>query len=304
LLNIGPKRKNTEKAMKLVRSDSPDAVHDIALAQARANRYKPIFLLGLLPNLLILSISALCLLISVRTAVGFGVPAFLAWNAWVIWRTRSPRLSWLIKTRGEQIYIRLFAGFGKAWKQMDTPDVMILEASEIASISIRTIEVFLYGPKPKIVEWLMIEPTHEVVASIPDKIPSFLLDMRPPDFWTPDLNERTYWDKNERRLALGWKQCHPALKIFLQRVAREFPSIVVGTDERSELDLNGVWHGPREGPDAQQRRMLVQARRLGFGPDCVRLLNLYRGMPFQQCAPYLAEIEEEEAAKESAAAQK
>lgn len=291
--------------MKLVRSDSPEAVRSIASARVLANRYLPIALLSLLPSLVILLLALVAgFVVSLRAAVWVGTPAFLAWNAWVLWRARSPHLSWIIKTCGERIYIRLFVGFGKAWRRIDAPDAMIFEASEIASMSIRTIEVFLYGPKPKIVEWLMIEPTQEAVERISAQIPSFLQDMKPPDFWTPDLSERTYWDKRERRLAVGWKQCRPALRMFLQRVVREFPSIVVGPEERSELDLNGVWHGPREGPDAQQRRMLIQARRLGFGPDCVRLLNIYRGMPFQQCAPYLAEIEEEEAAKERSDAQK
>jgi len=62
------------------------------------------------------------------------------------------------------------------------------------------------------------------------------------------------------------------------------------------LDLNGVWHGPRGGPDAQQRRMLVQAKRLGFGCECERLLSLYRGIPRREVSAYMAEIEQEEAA--------
>jgi hypothetical protein len=262
-----------------------------------------VLLLGLLPNLVILSIALVSLFVSVQAAAWIGLLAFLAWNTWVFWRARSPRLSWVIKARAEQAYIRMFVGFGKAWRELDSPDVIVLEASEIASISIRTVEVFLYGPKPKIVEWLMIEPAQAVVDSVSDRIPSFLGDMRTPDFWTPDLSERVYWANEERRLAVGWKSCRPALRIFLQQIVRECPSIVIGPEERSELDLNGIWHGLRGGPDAKQRHMLFQAKRLGFGPDCAKLLNLYRGIPFREMGAYLEEIEQEEAGAEDAAVQ-
>jgi hypothetical protein len=47
--------------------------------------------------------------------------------------------------------------------------------------------------------------------------------------------------------------------------------------------------------------MLAEAKSLGFGPDCVRLLNIYRGIPFRECAAYLAEIGQEEAGAERSA---
>jgi hypothetical protein len=149
----------------------------------------------------------------------------------------------------------------------------------------------------------MIESVQRVAQSFSGQIPAFLRDISSPEFGAPYLSERVYWASDERRLAVGWKRCRPALRVFLQRVAREYPSIVIGPEERFELDLNGIWHGFREEPNVEQRRMLVQARRLGFGPDCVKLLNRYRFMPFRRCAPYLAEIEQEEAGTEDTAAQ-
>jgi hypothetical protein len=110
-------------------------------------------MLGVLPNLTILLFALISgFAASVRTAVLTGAPALPAWNAWVLWRARSPRLSWLIKARADQVYIRLFVGFGKAWRATDTPDVIALEASEIASMSIRTVEVYLCGPRSESVE--------------------------------------------------------------------------------------------------------------------------------------------------------
>jgi len=196
----------------------------------------------------------------------------------------------------ERVCIRLFVGFGKAWRSLNLPDVIVLEGSEIASMSIRTVEVLVYGPKPRIVEWLMIEPTQAAAKSLSDQIPSFLADNRSPDFWTPYLGERLHWANDDRRFAIGWKMCRPALRVFLQQVARECPSIVVGPEESSELDLNGIWHGVRGGPNPEQRLMLVEARRLGFGPDCTTLLNRYRGMPYREIGAFWAEIQREEAA--------
>lgn len=77
-----------------------------------------------------------------------------------------------------------------------------------------------------------------------------------PDFCTLDLGERVYWANDEQVLAVGWKLCHPAVRIFLQQFVQEFPSIFIGPEERSELDLNGIWHDVREKPSAQQRQML------------------------------------------------
>jgi hypothetical protein len=276
--------------MKLVRSDSPEVIRYIASTKTRAGRHSSVFLLGLLPNLLILSIALVSLIISVRAAAWIGLPAFLAWNAWVLWRTRYPRLSWVIKARPERVYIRLFVGFGKAWRELDVPDVIVLETSEIASISIRTVEVFLYGPKPKLVEWLMIEPAHAVAESVSDQIPLSLWGTR-----MPDLSERVYWANEERRLAVGWESCRPALRLFLQRVVQECPSIVVGPEERSELDLNGIWHGHRENLNAQERQKLVQATRLGFGCDCAQRISQYKHISFRKAGAYLAEIVREEA---------
>jgi len=284
--------------MKLVRSDSPEVARDIASTRTLARRHGAAFLVALLPNLVILSFAAVGLIVSLQAALWIGLPAFLAWNAWVFWRTKSPRLSWVVKTHRERVYIRLFVGFGKAWRKVDLPDVIEFEASEIAAISIRTVKVFLCGPKPKRIKWLVIEPSQEVAESLSSQIPSYLRVTRMRDFGTPDLSERVYWADDDRRLAVGWKFCRPAPRIFLKQIARECPSIVIGPGEYSELDLNGIWHGLREEPDAQQRRMLVQAKRLGFGCELPGLLSRYRIVPYRKAAAYLVKIEQEEAGKE------
>jgi hypothetical protein len=286
--------------MKFVWSDSPGVAREIASAGTLAKRHLQMFLPGLLLDLPILLIALAGLvfsMFSLRVAIWICLPPLLGWNAWMIWRARSPGFSWVIKAGAGRVYIRLYVGFGKVWRRTDAPDVAMLEASEVDSMSIRAIEVFVYGPKPKLVEWLTIRPS-QAVESASDQIPSFLQDTTRPDWSAPYLDERVYWANDEQRLVVGWKLCQPALSTFLQQIARECPSIIIGPEERSELDLNGIWHGYRRGPDAQQRRMLAQAKSLGFGPECVKCLNIYRGIPFRECAPYLAEIEQEEAEAE------
>src|SRR5690348_3774067 len=107
--------------MKLVRSDSPEVADSIASARTVLKRHLPILQLGLLPNLGIVALTLIGLIVSGQAAAWVSIPMFLAWNAWVIWRARSPRLSWVIKTHADRIFIRLWAGFGKAWHQADVP---------------------------------------------------------------------------------------------------------------------------------------------------------------------------------------
>jgi hypothetical protein len=163
----------------------------------------------------------------------------------------------------------------------------MFEASEIASMSARTVEVFLYGPKPRAIDWLVIEPVREAAETVSNHIRPLL---RPP-------GRQVYVTNEEGCLTMNWEWCRPALQAFLQQVARECPSVAIAPEERSELDLNGIWHGFREKPDAEQRRILVQAKRLGFGCECERLLSLYRRMPRREVSAYMAEIEQEEAGR-------
>src|SRR5712672_627804 len=94
---------------------------------------------------------------------------------------------------------------------------------------------------------------------------------------------------------------------FFSKSYQECPSVVIAPEERSGLDLNGIWHGSREKPDAEQRCMLAKVARLGFGCECARLLSLYRSgafRSFREAGAYLAEIEREEAAAGQPAVQR
>jgi hypothetical protein len=161
-------------------------------------------------------------------------------------------------------------------------------------MSTRTLEVFLSGPTPRIVEWLVIEPSQAVAGNVSDHIRPLLCDIRP-----LDPSKQTHVANEEGLLTIEWKSCRPSLRVFVQEVTRELPSIVIAHEERSELDLNGIWNGISRNLSAQQRQMLIQAKRLGFGCECAGLLSRHKYISPQKATAYLSEIEREEARTET-----
>jgi len=293
--------------MKLTRSDSPEVARFIASARAQACWVWTATTLACIASVLSLLIAlAVDFIGSARAAVWSGVPVFVGLNAFLIWRGRSPRLNCVLAGCADRVYVRLSVRRVRRRDHAEEPDAIWLQAWEIASISAQTIEVFLYGPKPKIFERLVLEPIQDSAEGTSNQIGPLL---------TPfDPGKQMFVSGEDGRLIMDWKWCRPDLRKFLDQVARECPSIVIGPEKHSELDLNGIWHGFREEPDAEQRRLLVQAMRLGFAHRCVLLLARYRpgsvtadpssSIPFREAAEYLAKIEREDGGMEDSAVQR
>jgi len=220
------------------------------------------------------------------------LPILLVSDGYALWRGKSPRLSWVIAGRADRILVRLFVRCRRGWPVAEEADVAVFEASEIASISIRTLDVFLYGPKPRRLEWLVIEPAQAVAEDVCKYIRPLLPSVRPNLCGiTPiDPGKQVFVGNEDGRLTIDGKYCRPVLRVFLDQVSRECSSIVIGPENHSELDLNGIWHGFRSELNAEQRRLPAQAIRLGFGRKCAKLLSLYRFMPLREAADYLALI--------------
>jgi hypothetical protein len=275
-----------------VRSDSPEVVHSIGSARAWASRNWYTIGFACAANVLaFLIVLAVSLSTSVRAAAWTSVPMFLALNGYVVWRAEASHRRWVAIGCADRLYVRLFAWRNKDHGDVHEPDVLVLEAPEIASMSVRTVNVFLHGPKPKSVEWLVIEPAHTSADAICSHIRPMLT--------ATCLEKAVLVASHEGLLTIEWKWWRPALRLFLQQVARECSSIVVGPEERSELDLNGIWRGISLNLDPQKRQLLVRAIRLGFGCECKRLLSRYKYISFQKAAAYLAQIEREETGEES-----
>jgi hypothetical protein len=274
--------------MKLVRSDSTEVARSIASSRALACWGWSALTLACIASVLsLLIVLAISFIFSMRAADWVAVPVFLALNAFLFWRGRSPRLNWVVAGCAGRVYVRLFVGRGPGYHDTKEPNAILL-APEVASMSSRTVEVFLYGLKPRIVESLVIEPT-QMAADVSFNGTRSLL------CGTHDSVKQTFLETENGRFIMNWKWCRPDLRTFLGRVARECPTVAVSLQDHCELDLNGIWNGLREKPNGQQRRMLVQAKRLGFGSKCAELLSLHRCMTHQEAAAYLAEIEQEEA---------
>lgn len=281
--------------MELVHSDTPAVARGIAAAGAWASRNGYTLGFACAANgLALLIVLALSFGISVRVAAWLSVPVLLSLNGYVLWRAEASHRRWVIVGCADRLYVRLFG-----WRRGDRgdipdPDVLVLEAPEIASISIRTIEVFLYGPKPTLVEWLVIEPAQRIAEDVGSHIRPLLT--------LAGSEKAVLVAHDEGCLTIEWRWWGPPLRAFLQEIVRECPSIVIGREESSELDLNRIWNRVVSSPDAQERRMLVQAKSLGFGCECVRLLSRHRYMSPQKASAYLSEIEREETGSENSAA--
>jgi hypothetical protein len=173
--------------------------------------------------------------------------------------------------------------------------MLVLDASEIASLSARTAEVFLDGSRPKYAQWLVIEPLPTISEEALRHL-NLSLD-------SDDSGKQHYVTNETGLLTIKWRWCRPGLHVFLEQVARECASITIGSEERSELDLNGIWAGfsrnVRHDLTGQERQQLVQAMRLGFGLECEWLMSRYKCMALQESAAYLAEITREETGTES-----
>ncbi len=229
-------------------------------------------------------------IVSVQAAIWLSVPVFLGLNGHVLWRAIFSRRRWVIAGCTDRLYVRLFAWRSGEHGEVHDRDVLVLEAPDIASMSVQTVEVFLNGPKPKIAEWLAIEPSQAVAQDISCHILPLLR--------TLDPSKAMLVGDEEGRLTIEWRWWRPALLVFLQQMVRECPSIVIAPEDRSELDLNEMWRGlasdPNKDLSLQERQNLVQAKRLGFGCDLAGMLGRYKHISSRKAGAYLAELEQEE----------
>lgn len=287
--------------MKLIRSDSPELARSIASSATRASRKPGTIFLGSIANILGLLIAlTVGRIVSAQAAIVICVPVFLGLNGYVLWRAISSRWRWVIAGCDKRVYIRLFAWPGRNQGDVPEPDILEFEASEIASMSVRTVEVFLNGPKPKIAEWLAIEPSEVVAQDISCHVLPLLRRLDP--------SKAMLVNDEEGSLTIEWRWWSPALLVFLQQMVREFPSIVIGPEIRSELDLNEMWRGLARNPNkdlsAEERQKLVQAICFGFGCNLTTMLGRYKHISFRKASAYLAELLQEEAGRSQSTVQR
>src|ERR1700751_3678401 len=132
--------------MDLVRSDSPELARDIGLARAWASR--KVYTLGFAATSTVFALLFALMMsfsVSTRAAAWVSVPFLAALYGCVLWRARASRQKWIVVGRAGRICVRIFAWRSKDHSSSNDPDVLMFEASEIASISARKVEVFFDG---------------------------------------------------------------------------------------------------------------------------------------------------------------
>jgi hypothetical protein len=217
----------------------------------------------------------------------------VAWNGMRLARATLSRRHWMVAASAERFYVRLFRPIGPGWRKNIEADVMALDMAELAAIQIRTTDVFVHGPKPKIYQWLVLEPVHGVRPSIadwfehqgpfpPEVRPSAAdqfedLGPRSPGVYPVPAANRFYRQWFTRceggTVAVPWHRYRPGLEKFLRQIALWLPNLTIRPEAHTELDLIS-FVSKRE---PERRRLLAQAKRMGFSNDCVHALYSYTG---------------------------
>lgn len=100
----------------------------------------------------------------------------------------------------------------------------------------------------------------------------------------------------EGTIAIPWQHRRPALRKFAAQLELHFPGLVRPEVKHPELDLISAVH-KRE---PERRKLLAEAKREGYGPDCLaalRLNSMGRSLSLQEfrslrrSAEYMAKVD-------------
>ncbi len=141
---------------------------------------------------------------------------------------------------------------------------MELDVAEIASISIRAVDAFYLGPKPHILEWLVVEPNETSKVQMTEQ---YHRVSPPADACDTHRQWFTGWQEKEQVLSTRWFY-KPATRTYLEQTARPFAHHKIREEKRSEMDLMRLSGKSRE----KQARLVAQAKRLGLVRACEHVL--------------------------------
>jgi hypothetical protein len=146
--------------VRLLQSDAPEIAACLSSGHYLIVRGSRAYFHGCLGNLVILGLIVLARSMDITHTLALGFALFVVWNLILHWRVVFGYQSWVFLGCEERFYIRVFRPLRPGAGQPEE-GVIALEAREVASISVQTREVFVHGPKPRIYEWLVIEPKPE-----------------------------------------------------------------------------------------------------------------------------------------------
>lgn len=212
------------------------------------------------------------------------------WNLVLLLRSALGRHNWVALVCQEKFYFRLFAPRSRKAGASE-PDVIVLDVREILSVGIQTRTIFVYGPKPRVIEWLVVEPE----AGTRSLVVAQCNHLFPP-IGTCDPYREWFAAPVEGILRIPWQSYRPALQAFVDQIELHFPKLTKGEVILPELDLISAVNAR----EPERRRLLAEAKRLGYGADCVRALwmnpigsSLYTRRSLKASAEYMNNIEGE-----------
>ena len=93
---------------------------------------------------------------------------------------------------------------------------------------------------------------------------------------------------------IPWQLYSPALRVFVNQIELHFPNLTKAELKLPELDLISAVNKP----DPERRRLLAEAKRMGYGADCLWALHrnsigssLYMRRSLKECIEYMANVE-------------
>jgi hypothetical protein len=285
--------------MRLLPSDSPEVVRALAspdCVRADSPRSEVRSALGgsMLIGLLFLSLRG----VDWDYAGQLAGALLLIWNGVHLWRATFNRRHWLLAVCEGRFYIRLFTPAVPRSGRDTEANVLTLDMAEVDGIQVRIADIFIDGPKPKVYEWLVIEPKHELRTSLADHFER--LGQPAPGFCPVACGNGPYgewfagwWNE---RVSVRWLGYRPTLREYVRRIAARYPDLPVLPETHRELDLISMV-SKRE---PERRRLLAEAKKMGFNNECVWALCMYTGhtlyhrtKSLKEAQEYMATIDEE-----------
>jgi hypothetical protein len=222
-------------------------------------------------------------------AMKVGLGLMLVWNGYLLWRVLSSERTWVLAADTERFYLRMSAPFSGRLSAYTDADVMVLDASEVASVGIRSFDVFVSGPKPQVREFLVVTPEAGVRASVAEPLDR----LYPPGAVPVPFVDRfaRYYDGD---VWVPWTTYTPALRVLISQIQSRFPGLTIARETRSELDL--ISYVSKREPE--RRRLLAQAKRMGFGRECMWALRsytpgtaMYSSRSLRECREYVESLD-------------
>lgn len=269
--------------MRLIRSDSPEVARCLASTNCvwARQRLLPLYVAGC--EVILLLVAAIWMF-RWTCATRLGGALLIVWSAGSLWRSAFSKRNWVMASCAEELYFRLFSHRGPRSRAGNEPEVMALRGGEVASLSIKTVEVFIFRAKPHVREWLVIEPRPGTQVAVAEQF-----ERSSPPIYGCDLYKEWFIRSKSGNLWIPWLCNKPPLRTLLSEIASQSPNLTIAAEDRSELDLRRLYRKP----EPEQRKVLARARRIGFAWACERVLrrNPYKRMSRGEAREYLSSIE-------------